>query len=199
MRVSIKKNLKLSYFSNYLKVENFFDMKLKYSSNCVLGPQLNFFAAEYDMSGQLVRFERFDISKLQLCNLVSNLAKTASANESPLTLTYLEQSCSVSLSTLFELADSNERFYELFFEYGNSTNSKLLPMPVKILDYRSIETDAFVNRAPNENTHQLQKRFFLYDTITTRGPSNARSSHIRYVKPQLFLFFFFLHILHLLY
>lgn len=55
-------------------------------------------------------------------------------------------------------------------------------MPVKLLDYRSIETGAFVNRAPNENTHQHLRRFFLLDTLSTRADLNSQSSHIRYAK-----------------
>lgn len=142
---------------------------------------MNLYSSEYTVDGKLTRFGRFDISKLQLCNLVSNLAQ--SSTRSPFSLTYLKQSCSLSLATLFDLADTSSfqtPFYDMFVEYGNN-GDQLFPVPVKILNYKAIDSGSEVNRGANENNHQHQRRFFLYETVSSKDSPNGRSTHIRYV------------------
>lgn len=145
---------------------------------------MNLYASEYAADGRLKRYGRFDLSKLQLCNQASNTAQSSSG--SPFSTTYVKRACSVGLASLFELADSQSfdtAFYDLFVEYGTN-GSLLFPVPVKVLNFRTLDAGVEVNRGSNENTHLHHRRFFIYETVSSKDSPNARSSHIRYVCPS---------------
>lgn len=156
------------YKKNYL--QNGIFLKLKFSGKCNSN-NLRFISAEYNLAGRLVRYDKFDISKLQLCNLKSNYAKVSSV--SPFTTTNLVQKCSLNLEDLFELADNQDLlFYDLYLEYSNGS---MLPIPVKILNFED-------NRATNEDFHKLQRRFFLVETISSKLKADSPSVYIRFAK-----------------
>lgn len=167
------------YKENYLlngTASNF--IKIKFSSSCNLSPQLNLYTAEYGLYGNFIRMTKFDVSKLQLCSLVSNLIQFR--DKSPFSTTYFSQSCSLNVRTLFELADSTPAtFYEMYLSYGNE--SVLLPVPVKILNYRSIDANVEVNKEKEDN-HQHHRRFFLYDAVSSKERASSASRFIRYAR-----------------
>lgn len=166
---------KLNYSMNGINSEY---LKLKYSGSCNAN-NLGFVSAEYNLSGRLIRFGRFDIAQLQLCNILSNYARVS--NVSPFSTTNLVQTCLINKQDLFDLSDSQSmKFYDLYLAYGNGSN--LFPVPVKVLNYRTLNGEP--NRGSNENGHAHQRRFFLFETESsqTSQDSNSKSKFIRFAK-----------------
>jgi meckelin len=140
-----------------------------------------FYAAEYDLNGNLVNFDIFDAKKLQICSLFTSF--TGERNFSAFRATNIHQTCSIKIERLFSLADSNPlRFIELYLRYGNGTN--MIPIPVKILNYKpsGFLNGPEINRVGNENEHRIQRRFFLYETVSSKPSIEQDSAYIRYAK-----------------
>ena len=133
------------------------------------------YAAEYNLNGQLNKLGQFDVSTLQLCNRF--LAAQGGYKVNPFSTSEFDQSCQISVEKLLQVPTV---FYDLFLDYqGNK--SDLFPLAVKVANVR--KQRRAVNAAGSTNHHELQRRFFLVDTVSSKETkSSVLPEFVRYAK-----------------
>ena len=149
-------------------------LSLSFAPNKCQPIGLAFYAAVYALNGTLLSFGEFNITDIQLCNLLSpNFAQA-----SPFSGTYFSQSCSISVRALLNF-QSEPVFYDFYLQYGNSTT--LFPVPVETKNY--IDSS---NSQPNLNSantnRKLQRRIFLVDSISAISERGSLPKYIRYAQ-----------------
>lgn len=133
---------------------------IQYNDNCQVNGKLNYLAAEYSLRGNLIDFKEFDMSKLQICSLVSPYLNSLD-NDYLFSTKSFYQTCSISIKKLLETFNKETVFYQLYLRYNIS---KIQPVSVSI----------------NNKDYQ---RFFLVDTISSKSNANdVKPKYIRYAK-----------------
>jgi len=127
------------------------------------------------LNGSLVSFDQIDISKLQLCNLLTNNFQQVS----PFSATDFSQTCSISVNSLLNFG-SNPLFYDFYIMYGNS--STLFPIPVETLNYIDPASNQQVNLIFDTTNHRLQRRLFLVDSVSAKQTATSTPKYVRYAS-----------------
>lgn len=146
-----------------------------------------YYLAKYYLNGTYIGVERLG-SQLQLCptdpntnNLYLNFGTTYTA------------SCYLSLSTL--VSSYNETiFYEMYiYDQSDTINTKLYPVPVKLLNYRSgTTTSNLVGGVENMDpaTIKLTRRFFLVDSASSKSTISGNPAVLVYAKSIILRYYF---------
>ncbi|CAF0714886.1 unnamed protein product [Brachionus calyciflorus] len=163
----------ISNYENYGLGNNKF-LKLNFDNKCK-SAQFGFYANEYKLDGTFVQNSPVEISKFQLCNYLSDSFYLAS-KISPFSATNYIQTCNLSVSTLLEFG-KDPKIYELYLKFENG--SSLLPIPVKILNYKIGNNE--VNRG-SERDQVLHRRFFMVESLSSKQTNLGQPKYIRYAK-----------------
>ena len=142
---------------------------------------LVFYAAVYALNGTLLSFGPFNITNIQLCNLLSSNY----AHASPFSGTYFTQSCSISANALLNF-QSEPVFYDFYLQYSNSTT--LFPVPVKTANYID-SSNSQPNLNSDSNNNKMQRRIFLVDSLSAISVgSTSLPKYIRYAQSIILKF-----------
>lgn len=151
-------------------------LNLKLDNRCK-SSVLSFYAAKYNLQGDLLSFGPVDISEFQLCNFLTTSFALAS-DVSPFAATNYQQKCSITVGSLLKYGETPV-FYDLYLKYSNS--SKLFPVPVDTINYS--ENGNTVNTGLPSSNDRLQRRFFLAESVTSLVSSSSQvPKYVRYAK-----------------
>ena len=145
------------YISDYLKInpnyQSLFTLELnKYK------PNYNLIAAEYNLKGQLINNQTFNLEDLVLCNTISQYSSTGTFPP-----TYLLKLCELTAKNVLNFFDASHiKFIELFLKFNGAP---LIPLPVRL-----------------KNDNKLYHRFLLYDTISAKTSELSIEKYARYAK-----------------
>jgi meckelin len=181
-----------TYLNNYVAAGtsdlNARYLRISYDNEDKCRPRnIDFVAAEYSVSGQLLSYDTFNIGKLQLCNLLSlssssSSASTSTVSISPFSRTNFFHSCRVSVEALLEHGRAGPVFYDLYLKYDTRGES-VFPLPVMTLNYRDPSTNIEVNRMNDGRLPmQIQRRLFLVDALSAKPEPAAIPRYVRYAK-----------------
>ena len=164
------------YQANYLSyINSNTPIRLNFAPNKCQPTGLAFYAAAYALNGTLLSYGQFNVTNMQLCNLLSSNY----AQASPFSGSYFAQSCSISANALLNF-QSSPVFYDFYLQYGNSTT--LFPVPVETINYIDPSSNSQVNSNSDTTNHKLQRRIFLVDDVSAIVQNGALPKYIRYAQ-----------------